>query len=195
MQALSDTVFSMQHKDIENIDIFHGWNFGDINKVIVQENLDLPFDKNKEYKIIQGFNGSFSHNDEYSMYAIDFNLKVNDTVRSADNGYVVGVVNQNKIFGNDKKFRDYSNFITIYNNKTGIYTQYVHLKFNGTFVKVGDQVKRGQAIAQTGLSGYMDGEHLHFNVLIPNNKSLQSIPINFENYKGADLKSGDKVKH
>ncbi|WP_307781534.1 M23 family metallopeptidase [Chryseobacterium sp. NKUCC03_KSP] len=89
----------------------------------------------------------------------------------------------------------YSNFITIYHPKSGLFTQYVHLKKDGSFVKVGDAVKRDQPIGLSGATGFASGEHLHFNVLVPEKgKTLKSVPFSFENnLTSQSLKKNMKV--
>lgn len=197
LKPKSDTIFELAHSQKDNLKVYFIEGFGDLNKIVVYEKLDLPFPKGKKYQVIQGYHDKFTHyKSDYSRYAIDFNLKVNDVVASADDGFVVGVVDSYDIYGNDVKYQDFSNFITIYNPDSGIFTQYVHLKKNGIFVKVGDQVRRGQKIAVTGLSGYMDGEHLHFNVLAPSKQNgLKSVSVEFKNYKGVELKKFDFVEN
>ncbi len=197
LQPKSDTIFELRHSQKENLKLHLSESFGDLNKKITLEKLDLPFPKGKKYQVIQGYHEKFTHyKSEYSRYAIDFNLKEDDIVTSADTGFVVGVVDAYTVYGNDVKYQNFSNFITIYNPDSGIFTQYVHLKNGRIFVKVGDQVKRGQKLALTGLSGYMDGEHLHFNVLVPSKKDqLKSVPIEFKNYKGIELKKFDFVEN
>lgn len=76
-----------------------------------------------------------------------------------------------------------------------VYTQYVHLVHEGSFVEVGDSVQSNQVIGLSGKTGRTDIEHLHFNVLIPNKDGMESTEIEFlEGYLGVNLKRGDSVK-
>ena len=199
LPSRKDTLFKIKLKGINQDKIKTFWRsgLGDPNVVINKKLISLPFCKGKSYKIIQGYNGEFSHNVDYSRYAIDFSLKSNDTICAADEGYVVGVIKDYNAWGTDKRYKDFANFITLYHPHSGLYTQYVHLKYNGSFLKVGDFVKQGQAIGLTGLTGWTSIVHLHFNVLIPsaNNDGFTSTPIEFiENYRGCDLKESMTVK-
>lgn len=173
--------------------------FGNPDEVVIKNQLSLPFPKNKEYRIIQGYNDVFSHNTDYSRHALDFDLKIGDTICSADNGIVVGVIKDYKHGGSSKKWKenDFSNFITIYHPHSGLFTQYVHLRHRGNFVKVGDHINKGEAIGISGMTGFTNTPHLHFNVLIPKKgKTLISTPIVFENdINGEDLKIGSIVSH
>lgn len=121
--------------DIEKIKFNINQAFGDDRKTIKENNLALPFSKRKTYQIMQSNNGSFSHNDDYSRYAVDFNMKTGDTITSADNGFVVGVIKDYEYGGNDRKWRDYANYITVYHPESGLFTQYVHLKKKRKFCK------------------------------------------------------------
>lgn len=179
----------------EEIPIRFSSTLGSPKDRIHEKKINLPFKKGKKYKIIQGYNGSYSHNSEYSKYAIDFSLLEGDTVCTAADGYVVGVIEGYTKSGKSKKWRDYANFITIFHPEMNIYTQYVHLTHNGSLVEVGDAVKSGQAIGLSGKTGRTDVEHLHFNVLKPNELSLISMKVDFvEGYSGVDLKRGDLVE-
>lgn len=169
---------------------------GDPKQHIIKNKLSLPFPKGKSYNIVQGYNGGFSHQTRRSRYALDFNLAAGDTITSADNGYVVGLIKEYKRHGATPKWTDYGNFITIYHPHSGLYTQYVHLRHLGNLVEIGDQVLRGQPIGICGMTGYMSGEHLHFNVLIPVDDAdgLISTTIEFEEgYNGEDLVNGAVV--
>lgn len=153
-----------------------------------------PFPKGKSYKIVQGYNGSFSHNSENSRYAIDFNLQVGDTVCAAEDGLVISILQENTIGGKKRKYRPYANYITLY-HADGLITQYVHLVPHSALVKVGDQVEKGQPIGLSGKTGFTDGPHLHFNVYRPEIGKTPSAPILFEQTAGKDLKKGMRVSH
>jgi murein DD-endopeptidase MepM/ murein hydrolase activator NlpD len=170
----------------------------DVNRKIIKSPMALPFRQGKEYRIIQGYNDSFSHNELKSRYAIDFSLQIGDTITSADDGYVIGVIEDYKYYGTTKQWRenDKSNFITIYHPHSGLFTQYVHLHHKGSLVKVGDHVRKRQPIGISGMTGYTTIAHLHFNVKYPTEAhDLVSTDIDFENgIRGKDLKQDDWVK-
>jgi murein DD-endopeptidase MepM/ murein hydrolase activator NlpD len=170
--------------------------YGDLSKAIMKVRMSLPFPKNRSYRIVQGYYGSPSHNTSNSRCAIDFGLNINDTICSADDGYVVGVIKDYKRAGKTVEWFDYSNYITIYHPKSGLFTQYAHLINNGSFVKVGDTVSKGQPIGLSGMTGYTTIPHLHFNVKKPDAKEgLISTDIEFEEgYKGAELTENIIVK-
>ncbi|MFC7357836.1 M23 family metallopeptidase [Jejudonia soesokkakensis] len=156
----------------------------------------LPFPKGKTYKIMQGYQGSFSHNKPYSKYALDFTLKKGDTISAVADGYVVGVIKGYSEGGNDFKWRDYANYITLYHPEMHFFTQYVHLKQNGSLVQLNDKVVAGQPIGLSGVTGFTSKEHLHFNAFRNSKGVMEPIEIEFENgIKGKDLKTGAIVKH
>ncbi|WP_435524311.1 hypothetical protein [Chryseobacterium indoltheticum] len=90
-----------------------------IAKTIKQNNIALPFPKGKTYNIMQSNKGSFSHDDDYNKYAVDFEMKTGDTITSADDGFVVGVIKDYEFGKDDKKWTPYSNYITIYHPPVG----------------------------------------------------------------------------
>lgn len=94
---------------------------GDMARKIEKNKICLPFSKRGAYKVIQGYNGTLSHNNDYSRFAIDFYLEINDTACAADDGYVVGVIKEYKYSGSSTEWKnnDRSNFITIYHPQSG----------------------------------------------------------------------------
>lgn len=199
LRELQDTVISFKYRDFNHAnETKYIVKYGDLNKKILINQVSYPFPKGKEYKIIQGYNGNFTHNTLISQYAIDFDLKIGDTITSVDSGYVVGLIEDYKEYGTSKKWlkNDKSNYITMYHPQSGIYTQYVHLNHNGSLVKLGDFVVKGQAIAISGMTGFTTTPHLHFNAKIPTvEHGLISTKIEFESgVKGEDLKKKDRVK-
>lgn len=196
LKEKADTSISYYLKAKKGFTLKFNSVLGDLNKAIIKEQMSLPFPKNRTYKIIQGYNGSYSHNNNNSRAAIDFNLKINDTICSAGNGYVVGVIEGYQYAGETAEWLDYCNFITIYHPASGLFTQYVHLVQNGSFVKVGDTVTKGQPIGLSGMTGYTSVPHLHFNVKKPDAKDgLLSTSIEFEEgYTGSRLTKNTTVK-
>lgn len=193
LQYNTDTLIklSAQKQQAQSVSVAKG--MGDPNEEVHNNKLNLPFLPGKSYSIIQAYNGSFSHTDAYSRYAVDFALKEGDTVCSATGGYVVGIVKDYKDGGADKKWRDYANFITIYDAANNRFVQYAHLKQNGALVEIGDLIEPGQPIALAGRTGWTSIQHLHFNVLkaIDGPLYLESIPADYyEGYSGKDFKQG-----
>lgn len=195
----SEGKFRLPAKKLDGAKFNFSFNsaFGDDKKIIKQNELALPFPKGKMYRIMQSDNGGFSHDSDYSRYAIDFDMKIGDTVTSADDGFVVGVIKDYKYGKEDKQWTPYANYITLYHPHSGLFTQYVHLKKDGSLVKVGDSVKRNQPIGLSGATGFVSGEHLHFNVLIPEkDKTLKSVPFTFENnISSLSLKKNMQIKN
>jgi murein DD-endopeptidase MepM/ murein hydrolase activator NlpD len=178
-------------------DIRFSSRLGSLRKEIKPVTLKFPFPENKEYRVLQGNNTNFTHNTDWSRYAIDFDLKTNDTVTSASDGYVVGVVDKYEFGGKGPEWKPYANYITVYEPESGVFIQYVHLVKNGSMVRVGDKIEAGQPIARSGNTGQSTVEHLHFNVLVPENSEngLRSVPIMFEgSIDGTQLKEGDVVR-
>ncbi|PNQ72642.1 hypothetical protein C1T31_10870 [Hanstruepera neustonica] len=195
---LKDTIIKMDIKKIEVKEVHFASRFGDINKIVNDKKVNLPFKKNKRYSLIQGNNSSPTHNTDWSRYAFDFGLEIGDTICAATPGFVVGVVEDYKFGGSQQEWRDFANLITIYNPNTGLFTQYVHLDYKGSLVKVGDSIVIGQNIGIAGITGFTNIEHLHFNCLKPihSQDGLISIPIDsIGNYKVSELKRNQMVKN
>ncbi|WP_193316015.1 M23 family metallopeptidase [Flavicella marina] len=195
LKPLSDSIIVIRHKNfILKEKIILKNKYGNPRIPINKYPISLPFKTNTKYKVIQGYNGIYSHNHIGSLYAIDFNLRIGDTICASDNGYVVGVIDCYSENG-DREWTDYANYITIYHPKSNLFTQYVHLDKNGSLVKQGDTIKTGQPIAISGYTGFTNHPHLHFNVKCATDSNWISQKVNFiEGYKGIDLKKNTIVK-
>lgn len=139
----------------------------------------LPYKHGKRVRVGQGNNGSGTHR---GINAIDFNLDIGDSIYAARSGLVIEVKEDSNKGGNDPKFEPYGNFIKVYHND-GTIGSYVHLVQNGSLVKKGDQIEKGQLIGFSGNTGWSSGPHLHF--MVSHNKNFQNItlPVKFLNYK------------
>jgi len=138
----------------------------------------LPFPRGKSYRLTQGNNTSFTHNDRISKYAFDFSMPIGSSVTAARGGSVGYVVERFSKGGEDSTYFDKSNRIMLCHDD-GTVAVYAHLKHKGSLVNVGDEVFAGQPIGLSGNTGFTTSPHLHFTVLIAG----RSIPIQFRNQK------------
>lgn len=178
-------------KDTSTIDLskfvrFSG-SFGDPTKTI-DPNFEyhLPYKKGKSYKLIQGFGGHFSHRDKNSKYALDFNLKIGDTITAARAGTVFYIKENSNRFCGSKQCNNMANNILILHSD-GTIGHYVHLRHHGVLVNVGDKIDVDQPIGISGMTGFTIEPHLHFVVLKSGNVA---IPIKFKGQKTRVLKQG-----
>ena len=139
----------------------------------------------KDYRITQGYNGSFSHGGR-AAYAIDFGMNIGASVCAARDGIVIGVKSDSSKGGRYRKYKDFANYITIMHND-GTYSQYIHLKKSGSKVKVGDKVAAGQLIGYSGSTGWSKGPHLHFMIFKPVRINYQTIPTVFIGANGIPI--------
>lgn len=122
---------------------------------------DLPFMKNNKFFIGQGYNGAFSHK---NMNALDFQFPIGTEITAIREGIVVRVIQENnKHCTHSPDCKKYNNTIIVYHSD-GTFADYAHIKQNGSIVKIGDQVKKGQVIGYSGDVGYAQGPHLHIAV-------------------------------
>ncbi|NNE70270.1 MAG: M23 family metallopeptidase [Rhodothermales bacterium] len=170
---------------------------GSLRTPIRPDTLSLPFPEGRWYRVIQGYGGGYSHNTPFSRYTLDFALAVGDTVTAAQDGVVVGVVEGYEVGGGKSKYRPYANYITVFHPGSGLFTQYVHLAPDGSLVAVGDSVSMHQSIGLSGLTGFTDRAHLHFNVLVPDStEGMVSTPAVFEGgIEGAVWQRGSRAEH
>ncbi|MGB0523333.1 MAG: M23 family metallopeptidase [Flammeovirgaceae bacterium] len=153
-----------------------------------------PFPKGKTYRVLQGYNGEESHDNNRYRYAVDLDLAEGDTICAAREGIVVGVIEGYELGGNWERYNDYANQIVI-DHLDGTFGEYLHLKKGGSLVEVGDEVMGGQAIGLAGNTGYAAVPHLHFNVLVPSEKGYKSLPIKFIHIDGKAIKKGFTLSH
>lgn len=196
LKPLGDTIINLEIQGVEIQKLNFASRFGDVSEKVNVKKVGLPFQKNKAYSLIQGYNSQPTHNTDWSRYAIDFGLAVGDTICAATQGFVVGVIEEYKHGGEQEKWRNFANVITIYDPGTGLFTQYVHLDYKGSLVEVGDRIYAGQKIGIAGMTGLTNIEHLHFNCLEPSNSEdgLVSIPMDsIGTYKVSEMKRNQMI--
>lgn len=143
----------------------------------------LPLDTS-EFRIDQGFNGSFSHTDAQSRYAIDFAAEEGTPVIAARDGIVMQVEDDFEGAGlNREKFVARANHVRIL-HADGTMAVYAHLQPESVIVHAGDRVKTGQFLGGSGNTGYSTGPHLHFSVQVNSGLEIRSVPIQLEGPEG-----------
>ena len=122
----------------------------------------LPFQKGESYKLFQGYNGTISHHNKRQL---DFTMPIGTKIVAARGGLVTKVVDVNNRHCDTKECAKYNNLIYLYHDD-GTFAEYLHIKRKGAKVKIGDKVKQGQVIADSGNVGWSTGPHLHFSVFL-----------------------------
>jgi len=152
-------------------------NYGNVLQADYTSNYvyTLPFKKGNSVKVIQGYNGSFSHQNEN---AIDFGLQVGEEVFSAREGIVINAVSHHNKNCLTKDCAKFNNYILVYHND-GTFASYDHFKKNGIVVKKGDILKKNQLIGYSGNTGWSSGPHLHFVVFFQRIKDRKTLRTKF----------------
>lgn len=144
----------------------------------------MPVDTS-EWRIDQGWNGRFSHQDEASRYAIDINVAEGTPVLAAREGRVMQVEDDFEGAGVDKvKFAGRANHVRVLHSD-GSMAVYAHLLPESVVVRPGARVRTGQRLGQSGNTGYSTGPHLHFAIQVNRGMALQSIPFELVGPAGA----------
>ncbi|MBO6794751.1 MAG: M23 family metallopeptidase [Balneolaceae bacterium] len=200
LPALSDTTFSFpaaifDSSAIQNLSI--AVSLGDPFNSTPDSSFSYswPFPKGKSYAIMQAYFGKYSHSSDYSRFAIDFRMAEGDTIIAARDGIVIGVIEDYNVGGNNKKYRDFANYITLLHDD-GTLSQYAHLMHKGALVEVGDTVKTLQPIGLAGNTGFSSAPHLHFNTIRAVDwTKTAGFPVQFEQMDGSEIKKGMTVSH
>lgn len=160
-------------------------NYGNHNKNEYDENYiyDLPFKTSNKFKIFQGYNGTFSHQNENSL---DFTMPVGTEIMAIREGVVIKVIEKNNKNCGKEECKKYNNLIIIY-HPDGTFAEYAHIKYNGSKVKVGDEVSKGQLIGFSGNVGWSTGPHLHLVVFKQKLNRRETLKTKFRTGDGTKI--------
>jgi murein DD-endopeptidase MepM/ murein hydrolase activator NlpD len=130
-----------------------------------------------ELRIEQGWGGGYSHHDLQNRHAVDFAAAIGTPVIAARTGTVMEVEADFARAGLDTEtFAGRANFVRIVHDD-GTMALYAHLDVDGVRVRVGQRVRKGEAIGFSGNTGFTAGPHLHFTVQANRGMRLESIPF------------------
>ncbi|WP_455823276.1 peptidoglycan DD-metalloendopeptidase family protein [Pseudomonas graminis] len=126
------------------------------------------------FRLSQGANGSFSHTDAKSRYALDIAMPEGTPIIAARSGTVVKTENNQVGRGSDAS----GNFVRV-RHDDGTQGVYLHLKQGSVSVRPGQRVVVGSSLGLSGNTGNSSGPHLHFVVQQSTEAGLVSIPYEF----------------
>ena len=138
-----------------------------------------------DWRIDQGFGGSFSHTEPASRYAIDIAVDEGTPVLAARGGVVMQVEDEFEGAGLDlEKFGARANHVRILHDD-GSMAVYAHLQPDSVLVRPGRRIEAGHRIGASGNTGYSSGPHLHFAVQINRGMALEAVPFLLVDASGA----------
>lgn len=144
-----------------------------------QHRYRLPFAPGERFRVVQAYNGKFSHFGE-DQYAIDWTMPEGTQVLAARQGVVAAIKDDSAIGGPNAIWKDCANFVMV-RHPDGTLGHYVHLRRGGAKVKLGQVVQAGDLLGLSGNTGYSQGPHLHFAVFkAKDGRARETLPVKFD---------------
>jgi len=146
------------------VKIATNYNYGDHYLKDYDQNFEycLPFQKGESYFLSQGYNGNLTHQNKKQL---DFKMPIGTKIVGVRDGLVIKVVDGHDIQCVTQTCEKYNNYIYVFHDD-GTIAEYVHIKKGSAKVKIGDFVKQGEVLADSGNVGWSTGPHLHFSVFL-----------------------------
>lgn len=124
----------------------------------------LPYALATSHLVSQAFPDTITHVDPANQHAVDFAMPVGTGVYAAREGVVIEVASDYFEAGLDPVVDGpRANLVRIMHTD-GSMALYGHLNWNSIRVVPGQQVARGEHLADSGNTGFSSGPHLHFVV-------------------------------
>ena len=114
-------------------------------------------------------------------------MPIGTDIYAARGGKVVEVASTNYRAGPDPQEEGASANLVRIMHDDGTFAVYAHLNWNTIRVKPGDDVERGEYIADSGNTGFSTGPHLHFVVLANRGLRHESLPVVFQGPNTAEV--------
>jgi murein DD-endopeptidase MepM/ murein hydrolase activator NlpD len=142
-----------------------------------------PFAIGSTYIISQAYPQAYTHTTPDSQYAVDIALPDATPVYAARDGVVINVRHDAFRGGASSAMMDQANMVAVLHDD-GTIALYAHLHWDSIQVHIGQQVSRGQYLANSGSTGFSTGPHLHFVVIKNAGFTSVSVPIAFSGPSG-----------
>lgn len=137
-----------------------------------------PFAVGATFTISQAYPTRITHVTPDSQYAVDIALPDGTPVYAAREGLVINVRHDSFRGAAETAMLDQANVVEILHDD-GTIGVYGHLHWDSIRVHIGQQVHRGEYIADSGNTGFTTGPHLHFAVWRNSGAADVSVPIQF----------------
>jgi murein DD-endopeptidase MepM/ murein hydrolase activator NlpD len=113
------------------------------------------------------------------FYAVDIALPDGTPVYAARAGLVIDLRHDAFLGAVDPTLLDQANVVEVLHDD-GTIAVYAHLHWDSIRVRIGQQVARGEYLADSGNTGFTSGPHLHFAVWRNSDNGEIAVPIVFE---------------
>ena len=150
---------------------------------------DLPFKKGNSYKVIHGYSGILSLQNQDG---VDFSMPEGTEIVAAREGLVIQIAEKNTQSCPQEECKNYNNYIIVMHSDKS-FAYYGHIKYNGAKCKIGDKVKKGDVIAESGNVGWSSGPHLYFSCFLGDFEKWRTFKTKFKienSDKGEMLQEG-----
>jgi murein DD-endopeptidase MepM/ murein hydrolase activator NlpD len=147
----------------------------------------LPFALSSAVPVSQAYPETVTHGDPSSEHAIDFVMPVGTDVFAARSGVVIEVASDFFENGTDLNVNGPRANVVRVLHDDGTMSLYAHLNWNTIRVVPGQQVARGEYLADSGNTGFSTGPHLHFVVQRNRGGALVSVPVEFAGARGEPI--------
>lgn len=137
-----------------------------------------PFAVGATFTVSQAYPTRITHVTPDSQYAVDIALPDGTPVYAAREGLVINVRHDSFRGAAEAAMLDQANVVEILHDD-GTIGVYGHLHWDSIRVRMGQQVHRGEYIADSGNTGFTTGPHLHFAVWRNSGAADVSVPIQF----------------
>jgi murein DD-endopeptidase MepM/ murein hydrolase activator NlpD len=146
----------------------------------------VPYAVGQSFRVTQAFPSVITHGADGSRYAVDIALPMQTPVYAARAGKVINVAHEHYKGGISPGMLDEANFVQILHDDDTV-AMYAHLHWDSIRVRAGQQVQRGEYIADSGNTGFSSGPHLHFAVTRNAGLKAESVPIVFAGPNGEPI--------
>lgn len=123
--------------------------------------LYTPFPCGTTHSVTQGHNTG-SHTDE-GAWAWDIGIGVGGEVAAPADGVIRSIRMDSTAYGCSSAYANDANYVVV-EFGDGTEALFLHLQAGSSSLQVGDPVKQGDVVGEVGLSGWVCGAHLHFQI-------------------------------